>query len=436
MENQEEPSPEPQTEKENQKQTVPSNTGSNPTAERVCRFYSQGRHCHFGRRCRFLHQWVEAKGILKGAENKTDNTLSSNPTEDGKLNDSANTVLEYPEQVQSTDQASTVRDVSSKCDQPSLNNKASSGRKERPRRPCRYFLSGNCAMEDRCRFWHPEQLPSLKDDSDQRERERGPERPWPPIVRPSVIREEVKLSEFTEELSKQLRETEINQLSKRFPKDRLIVQEREDGKVTYYRVTVQPTDPDWPFDLKDIDIMVSFPDEYPLQVFSLEIPEDQDLPSVMGRHVCKASEEWVQAKHATNELMGKVELLFRPFLRWLDRNLEKLFTEGARLLKRDIEAERSGIEFVPYEQLKVTSPSASTECTADPSESCGDEDSDADSHSDCEALYQWEALYLLWEHGDKGTSLQSLGRRPGMNDRQKYANTGKTVSRKSASQQK
>ncbi|XP_034763000.2 uncharacterized protein LOC117964235 isoform X1 [Acipenser ruthenus] len=384
MENQEEPSPEPQTEKENQKQTVPSNTGSNPTAERVCRFYSQGRHCHFGRRCRFLHQWVEAKGILKGAENKTDNTLSINPTEDGKLNDSANTVLEYPEQVQNTGQVSTVRDFSSKCDQPSLNNKASSGRKERPRRPCRYFLSGNCAMEDRCRFWHPEQLPSLKDDSDQRERERGTtERPWPPIVRPSAIREEVKLSEFTEELSKQLRETEINQLSKRFPKDRLIVQEREDGKVTYYRVTVQPTDPDWPFDLKDIDIMVSFPDEYPLQVFSLEIPEDQDLPSIMGRHVCKASEEWVQAKHATNELMGKVELLFRPFLRWLDRNLEKLFTEGARLLKRDIEAERSGIEFVPYEQLKVTSPS-STERTADPSESCGEEDSDADSHSDCE----------------------------------------------------
>lgn len=43
--------------------------------------------------------------------------------------------------------------------------------------------------------------------------------------------------------------------------------------------------------------------------------------------------EWLQAKHATNELLGKVELLFRPFLRWLDRNLERLFTEGARKVK-------------------------------------------------------------------------------------------------------
>lgn len=51
------------------------------------------------------------------------------------------------------------------------------------------------------------------------------------------------------------------------------------------------------------------------------------------RHVQQASSEWLQAKHATNELLGKVELLFRPFLRWLDRNLERLFTEGARKVK-------------------------------------------------------------------------------------------------------
>ena len=31
--------------------------------------------------------------------------------------------------------------------------------------------------------------------------------------------------------------------------------------------------------------------------------------------------------------MGKVELLFRPFLRWLDRSMERLFTEGARKVR-------------------------------------------------------------------------------------------------------
>lgn len=51
------------------------------------------------------------------------------------------------------------------------------------------------------------------------------------------------------------------------------------------------------------------------------------------RHVQKASEEWLRAKHATNQLMGRVELLFRPYLRWLDRSMEKLFTEGARQVR-------------------------------------------------------------------------------------------------------
>lgn len=51
------------------------------------------------------------------------------------------------------------------------------------------------------------------------------------------------------------------------------------------------------------------------------------------RHVQKASEEWLKAKNATNHLMGRVELFFRPYLRWLDRSMEKLFTEGARQVR-------------------------------------------------------------------------------------------------------
>lgn len=52
------------------------------------------------------------------------------------------------------------------------------------------------------------------------------------------------------------------------------------------------------------------------------------------RHVQQASLEWLQAKHATNQLLGKVELLFRPFLRWLDRSMERVFTEGARQVRQ------------------------------------------------------------------------------------------------------
>lgn len=64
------------------------------------------------------------------------------------------------------------------------------------------------------------------------------------MARPSVL-QEVKLCDLTEDVAKQLRDTEIRQLKKRFPKDQLIIQERSDGKLTYYRMSVAATDPDW-----------------------------------------------------------------------------------------------------------------------------------------------------------------------------------------------
>lgn len=173
------------------------------------------------------------------------------------------------------------------------------------------------------------------------------------MTRPGIL-QEVKLRDLTEDMTKQLRDTEIQQLKKRFPKDQLIVQERSDGKITYYRATIAATDPDWPFDLKEIDIMVSFPDDYPKEIFTLDIPLDQDLPPVMAKYVEQTSLEWLQAKHATNQLLGKVELLFRPFLRWLDRSLERLFTEGARQLKKDIDLEKAGLQFISYQELQAT----------------------------------------------------------------------------------
>lgn len=64
------------------------------------------------------------------------------------------------------------------------------------------------------------------------------------MPRPDILKE-VKLCDLTEDVAKKLRDTEIKQLKKRFPKDQLIIQERSDGMVTYYRVTVEATDPDW-----------------------------------------------------------------------------------------------------------------------------------------------------------------------------------------------
>ncbi|XP_067871479.1 uncharacterized protein si:dkey-24l11.2 [Heterodontus francisci] len=316
----------------------------------VCRFYSRGKYCQFGRRCRFLHGHLEPRICPSVPENHSEGTA------------------ENISQCQSSGESPADSGAIGLAEDPGAQGPVrfgvpkALGPRDRAKRPCRYYLSGYCVMEDRCRFWHPEKQPPLRDfmDSEPARVNLRPAGPLirPPVPRPAVVKDEVKLTELTQEVARQLRETEISQLMKRFPKEQLIVQESEDGKQTYYRIVVEPTDPDWPFDLKEMDIQICFPDDYPLEVFTVDIPEDQDLPASMGRHVCKASEEWLQAKHATNRLMGKLELLFRPYLRWLDRNMEKLFTEGARQIKRELDAERAGIHFVPYQQLQACLPSA------------------------------------------------------------------------------
>ncbi|XP_029992572.1 uncharacterized protein LOC115421051 [Sphaeramia orbicularis] len=299
---------------ENGEEEKAGNLDLPPQTQPLCRFFSQGRHCNFGKKCRFLHVRVDA------------------PAHEKKHSDT---------QVHAGSHGGNVGQMPPLTD----NSKTGPGAN---RRVCRYFISGFCAMEDRCRFWHPPQYPSLEDPL-------APQRPaqrMQPVPHPGMARE-VKLCDLTEDVAKKLRDTEIQQLKKRFPKDQLIIQERSDGKLTYYRATVEATDPDWPFDLKEVDIMVSFPDSYPQEIFTLDIPLDQDLPPVMARHVQQASVEWLQAKHATNQLMGKVELLFRPFLRWLDRSLERLFVEGARQLKKDKDLEKAGLQFISYQELQA-----------------------------------------------------------------------------------
>ncbi|KAM8974018.1 uncharacterized protein RCH25_019522 [Pelodytes ibericus] len=297
---------------------------------RLCRFFSQGQYCQFGRKCRFLHQHVD----YLSTENNL-KALSSEIPEQSSISQLPNTSVSNSGQAK--------------------NHREPLQWKYRPRKLCRYFASGYCSLESNCRFWHPTTpLPVNERHLAGKKSGAGKTEARIPATRPTVVPEEIKSADLTPELARQLRKTEVSQLLKRFPKDKVIIQEREDGKVTYYRITIDPTDPDWPFDLKEMEIMVEFPENYPMQVFTVQIPEDQVLPSVMGRHVGEASEAWLQAKHATNQLIGKVELLFRPYLLWLDRNMEKLFTEGARLLKKDIDAEKAGIEFVPYQQLQAS----------------------------------------------------------------------------------
>lgn len=277
-------------------------------------------------------------------------------------------------------------------------------------KPCRYFLAGFCSMEDRCRFLHPARMPPVIDPPTRVPQARGP-----------VPSRELKLSELTEEMVQNLRQTEIQQLQKRFPKDLLIVQEQQG--ITYYRAAVEATDPDWPFDLKEIDIMVNFPDNYPKEIFTLEIPLDQQLPQVMSRHVQQASIQWLEAKHATNQLMGKVELLFRPFLRWLDRSLERLFIEGAKQLKKDMDLEKAGLQFISYQELQATVSKNQTTAGSEQVEEVETEQTEEPElepeHTDDTDLTDEDGVRLVenikLQDRPRGTEIQLLGLKLGPN---------------------
>lgn len=191
-----------------------SKSESAPQTQQLCRYFSQGRHCNFGKKCKFLH--VRDDGSAQ--EKDTIKTPSQSDVTPPNSEDPGGNVGQRP---------------------PVTNN--SRAVPAAGRRPCRYFISGHCTMEDRCRFWHPPQVPSV-DDLPVPGNHTRPAQRRPPVQRPSIL-QEVKLCDLTEDVAKDLRDTEIKQLKKRFPKDQLIIQEQ--SEVTYYRVTVEATDPDW-----------------------------------------------------------------------------------------------------------------------------------------------------------------------------------------------
>lgn len=191
-----------------------SESESAPQMQQLCRFFSQGKNCKFGKKCRFLHVRDDASAHERDAF-KTPSLPNVTPP---NSEDPGGNVGQRPPATNPSRAASAAG-----------------------LRPCRYFLSGHCTMEDSCRFWHPPQFPSVDVLPDRGNHTRPPQS-RPPVPRPSIL-SEVKLCDLTEDVAKELRDTEIKCLKKRFPKDQLIIQEQ--NEVTYYRVAVKATDPDW-----------------------------------------------------------------------------------------------------------------------------------------------------------------------------------------------
>ena len=52
------------------------------------------------------------------------------------------------------------------------------------------------------------------------------------------------------------------------------------------------------------------------------------VPEVLRQHAEDEIQNWIRTRFQAMEANGQRELAVRPFCRWLDRNLEPIFTEG------------------------------------------------------------------------------------------------------------
>ncbi len=84
------------------------------------------------------------------------------------------------------------------------------------------------------------------------------------------------------------------------------------------------------FPYKRLDLLVAFPGDYPTRPLSVSLPNDQGIPPTFLSHANDAIAEHLETEGLTDREGG---LMFRPFLRWLDRTITEIFQEAARKVR-------------------------------------------------------------------------------------------------------
>ncbi|KAJ8303908.1 hypothetical protein KUTeg_017491 [Tegillarca granosa] len=325
----------------------------------LCFNFKKFGNCRFGEKCRFLHERetesVTAKPVYSSSHSRTRNQSQH-----------------HHHKNQGFQENKTV---------------------------CEFFKAGNCRWGSNCRYLHPCEDDLIEESVDSKpqrfqrynvpfKRGTAPEntswrqQPTTTPYKPSVVQKDLKRSEASDEDIDKLRSLEIQQLKKRFTKNQL-KEVDEDGEEKIYRLSFSSSDPDWPYDVKIFELLVKFPKQYPLQIFEVTLPVDQNLPETVRRFIEISICEWTDKKQKDNEATDKLEMDFRPFIKWLDKNLENIVTEGLKQLKRELVAQASGLQFIPASQLQQKS--AGTDDSADEDSEVDDSDGSSD-HSDLEPV--------------------------------------------------
>lgn len=336
-------------------------------SSRNCYNFSKNGNCRFGSKCRFFHQRGEQ--------------------DDGHILES-----ESAERESKTIQ---IKGAGAK-------NRSHVRDRKNAKPLCQYFQAGSCRKGNACRFQHVEkadefieeivkqgpnnegqliekaQSLTIKDDTNndgQRSAsgiygERGDKKPndehdeekkvsreprrqsaRKPFIQAKNVIHELNREDATEKEILLERTVEVTQLKKRFTSDKLTELPKIDDQDVFHLI-FSSSDPDWPYDVKLFELEIIFPSRYPLQPMAVNLPKEQNLPETVRRYVEVSIQEWIEEKRKQDEKRGVITKIFRPFLKWLDRSLESIVTEGLKQLQRELMAKAAGLEFIPASQLK------------------------------------------------------------------------------------
>ncbi|XP_060557009.1 uncharacterized protein LOC132717539 [Ruditapes philippinarum] len=310
----------------------------------LCKFYAKTRFCRYGNRCKYKH-------VLPRKD-------------DCRLKDESQSEVDQNDEIKNENQQDKVQNEG----KIEVDNKQEK-KAEVSKKHCKFYKKGYCRYGIRCTFYHADkqkerivskqhQPPAdssktsenVTANIDQRQEESG----WRQISRPPKIINVFTREDVDAKKQAELRDTEIKQLKRRFPPENLeIVSDTEE--CANFIFTFFPTDPDWPFDVKSFKIQVEIGPDYPFKLFTISVSLDQDLPATVQRYIEVSLREWVEKKEEEMKRKNIVELLFRPFLRWMDRNMETIVTEGLKQLRRELAAKAAGLQFISAKELRKDS---------------------------------------------------------------------------------
>jgi len=299
----------------------------------VCRFFQLNRFCKFSRSCRYSHDIASTHA--------PDNLSKDRPQP----------------------QSQTKRTFSKQNDHV---------QKKTEMKSCRDFKSsGGCSYGDKCRFSH------VVDGCTTEKVMSSEKNIQPPKVTPnsSFVYNLTSLNET--ELVK-LRTSEIAALKKRYP------QAKQTGST--FNVIFKPTDPDWPYDIKELPLDITFPPDYPKDMANITVSENvsENVPDTVRQYVYASIRDWISSRYNEMLLQNKTELVLRSFNRWLDRSLEDIFTKALTRYKHQLLAQAAGIEILPGTNLQEQYKNMATESKDDTVtvESEHDEEDDDDEEEE------------------------------------------------------